>query len=209
VPHPLLQVYDSRIYPDCFQLPFSNLPLFDTAIGIVVRELNSILGVPRSDFCCILADFATCACCYCTFSSEGYNSHIQGGVCSSHPDGDRGLFLFLLSLFRLCLNSSSPVKPREDYEAPRTKGRSFPNGYRPPSQTEDMLDTPVGLAYLEWNSRFGVPMDVWAVISTAVVHCAVCDLVRTHPAHSAHLDQTSGYCADVGQGEAVIGRLSR
>lgn len=72
-----------------------------------------------------------------------------------------------------------------------------------------MLDTPVGLAYLEWNSRFGVPMDVWAVISTAVVHCAVCDLVRTHPAHSAHLDQTSGYCADVGQGEAVIGRLSR
>jgi hypothetical protein len=56
------------------------------------------------------------------------------------------------------------------------------------------------MAYLEWNSRFGVPLDVWVLISTGVIHCPVCDLVRTHPGHAAHLDIRSGFCADVGQG---------
>jgi hypothetical protein len=86
-----------------------------------------------------------------------------------------------------------------DQEVPQPKGRSFPNGYRP-SHTIETLDTLVGVTYLEWNSRFGVPLDVWVLISTAVVCCNVCDLVRTHPAHAAHLDVRSGLCADVGQG---------
>ncbi|KAJ6578501.1 hypothetical protein B0H19DRAFT_1253738 [Mycena capillaripes] len=126
VAHPLLVVYDSRIFPDCITQPFQNLPFFNTAIGILVRELNSTIGIIPRDFSLITSNFTTCCCCYCTFSRDGYNKHIQGGVCSSHPDG-----------FEI------PVREETHEEIPRPKGRTYPNGYKLPAQTPDMLDTPL------------------------------------------------------------------
>ncbi|KAJ7506096.1 hypothetical protein B0H11DRAFT_1904007 [Mycena galericulata] len=151
IPHPLLEVYDSRVYPGCSDRAFSNQPFFDTAIGNVVRELNSPLGVPPGDFQILIHHFATCPCCVCTFSIDGYNRHIQGGICSSHPDGH-------------------PVNVREqsEDEIPRPKGRTFPNGYHPPP-TGETLDTPIGIAYLEWNSRFGVPLDCGPILLTPLI----------------------------------------
>ncbi|KAJ7255692.1 hypothetical protein C8J57DRAFT_1517984 [Mycena rebaudengoi] len=39
------------------------------------------------------------------------------------------------------------------------------------------VDTPSGVTLLEWNSRVGVPGDVWSVVSTGVIECEECDLV--------------------------------
>ncbi|KAJ7695871.1 hypothetical protein B0H16DRAFT_1750512 [Mycena metata] len=150
--HTILQVYDSRIYPDCVDRVLSNQRFIDTAIGIALRELNSTLGIPEADFKALSLNMVFCSGCYCTYSIDGFNHHVQRGVCSNHPDG-------------------TAVKNRDEEDIPRTVGRTFPNGYKPPANTPDLLDTPIGLAYLEWNTRFGVPLDVWALISTAVVHC--------------------------------------
>jgi hypothetical protein len=58
--------------------------------------------------------------------------------------------------------------------------RSFHDNKRPEFRGET-LDSPVGVALLEWNSRLGVPTDVWIAASTAVVHCTSCDLTRVFP----------------------------
>ncbi|KAJ7851214.1 hypothetical protein B0H13DRAFT_2360242 [Mycena leptocephala] len=50
VAHPLLEVYDSRIYPNCTTRTFASQTYFDTAIGIIIRELNSPLGVAGAHF---------------------------------------------------------------------------------------------------------------------------------------------------------------
>lgn len=110
IPHPLLEVYDSRIYPDCLERAFSNQPFFDTSIGITLRELNSPLGIPTDDFSILIHSFATCSCCLCTFSRDGYNRHIQGGICSSHPEGATGEYSVLI----LYLSLSDFFSPSQD-----------------------------------------------------------------------------------------------
>lgn len=62
----------------------------------------------------------------------------------------------------------------------------------------EFYDTPIGGAFLEWNSKSGVPIDVWATICTAVIHCNTCDLIRTFNADRAHRN-FKGECLDVGQ----------
>jgi hypothetical protein len=79
---------------------------------------------------------------------------------------------------------------------------SFRDNKRPEFRGET-LDSPVGVALLEWNSRLGVPTNVWIAASTAVVHCTSCDLTRSFPAHRLHLD--SGVCNDPGQALTVAG----
>lgn len=73
---------------------------------------------------------------------------------------------------------------------------------QPPTPIE-FLDSPIGTAYIEWNSRLGVPEDVWAVISTAYVHCDECNLRRSFNGDHAHRD-TNGRCADAGQARSII-----
>ena len=60
-------------------------------------------------------------------------------------------------------------------------GRSF--------GTQDWLDqmAPTLGALREWNSRVGIPQDVWALVSTMEVACSDCKLVRSAPAHQHHL----------------------
>ncbi|KAJ7835327.1 hypothetical protein B0H14DRAFT_2590320 [Mycena olivaceomarginata] len=55
----------------------------------------------------------------------------------------------------------------------------------------------IGTALLQWNSHLGIPTDVWITASTAVVHCTLCDLTHSFPAHVLHLDGED--CSDPGQ----------
>jgi hypothetical protein len=61
----------------------------------------------------------------------------------------------------------------------------------------ETLNSAIGTAFLQWNSHLGVPTDVWITASTAVVHCTLCDLTRSFPAHVLHLDGED--CSDPGQ----------
>jgi len=85
--------------------------------------------------------------------------------------------------------------------------RTFPPNLKPPvSYTFELLDTPIGAPYLAFNSRLGVPKDVWIMVTTAHVLCDTCDLVRTFPSDREHRD-ADGYCMDVGQG--LVGSIVR
>jgi hypothetical protein len=44
--------------------------------------------------------------------------------------------------------------------------RTYPLGVALPSHS-DHINSPLGCAWVAWNSRVGVTQDVWAVISTA------------------------------------------
>ncbi|KAJ7833661.1 hypothetical protein B0H13DRAFT_1914467 [Mycena leptocephala] len=103
----LYQARRTGLYKTC---TFSSQTYFDTAVGIIIQELNSPLGVPPGDFAILLCDMVFCAGCWCTFSVDAYNQHVQGGICSSHPTGGQ-----------VC------HRELHDQEVPRPKGRYEPS----------------------------------------------------------------------------------
>ncbi|KAJ6624417.1 hypothetical protein B0H10DRAFT_1943299 [Mycena sp. CBHHK59/15] len=76
--------------------------------------------------------------------------------------------------------------------------RMYPEGTPLPNHS-DHINSMVGRAWIAWNSRVGVPQDVWAILSSAWTHCPDCDLVRTFEADRAHKDDNN-MCRDIGQG---------
>ncbi|KAJ7928189.1 hypothetical protein B0H13DRAFT_2265205 [Mycena leptocephala] len=87
--------------------------------------------------------------------------------------------------------------PLEDI--PFLEFRTYPSGISVPTRV-DFLDTTVGRAFVDWNSRIGIPQDVWTMITTAYVHCARCDLLRCFDGDHAHRD-ANYICQDIGQGQ--------
>ncbi|KAJ6629979.1 hypothetical protein B0H10DRAFT_2184040 [Mycena sp. CBHHK59/15] len=75
--------------------------------------------------------------------------------------------------------------------------RMYPEGTPLPNHS-DHINSMVGRAWIAWNSRVGVPQDVWAILSSAWTHCPDCDLVRTFDADQAHKDNNN-ICRDIGQ----------
>ncbi|KAJ7757606.1 hypothetical protein B0H16DRAFT_1457767 [Mycena metata] len=63
--------------------------------------------------------------------------------------------------------------------------------------TVDFLYTPTGVAFAKWNSRIGVPLDVWTLLSTSGVKCSECLLLRSFEGHHEHLKD--GQCGDPGE----------
>ena len=58
---------------------------------------------------------------------------------------------------------------------------------------DEHLHTAIGFAWMSWNSRLGLPHDVWILISTACQTCETCDYVRTLSADVGHRDH-NGRC---------------
>ncbi|KAK7015710.1 hypothetical protein R3P38DRAFT_2543392, partial [Favolaschia claudopus] len=176
-PPSILHVYDRRIYSFTLDQTYAHVEFLYKKLGQLVREMNSVLGIPFRDHATLIRSSRSCVGCLNQFSPHGYEDHRREGHCTNHPD---------------CI----------EVEACKTidsliQFRSFRGDARPEFKGETP-DTPVGAALIQWNSRLGVPADVWMLISTAVVHCTSCDLTRTFPAHTLHLDVT-GQCADPGQ----------
>lgn len=75
----------------------------------------------------------------------------------------------------------------------------------PPRQEE--LYVPLGHALLAFNSRFGVPKDIWTAIQSAVITCESCCYARTIHAHERHLDPTTRLCSHEGRhgGFLIVG----
>ncbi|KAJ6454725.1 hypothetical protein C8R47DRAFT_221942 [Mycena vitilis] len=175
--HALMTVYDQTWHPACLMRIFSNLQHIDSHVGRAIREFHSPIGIPVTAWTSIIGNLCVCACCQCTFSIDGYNSHVVEGRCSMAAPMD-----FV------------PVKA---YVPPRIAVRTYPAGYVVPLQ-EDYVDTPSGVAFMEWNSRIGVPMDVWAFLASSGVVCEKCKLRRSFQAHKGHCNAT-GECRDPGE----------
>ncbi|KAF8176642.1 hypothetical protein K438DRAFT_1939297 [Mycena galopus ATCC 62051] len=175
--HLVLRTYDFRIYENLYRRRNDHLLFLNQPIGQVIRELNQVLGVPYSDFAAMVRTTELCVCCLNHFSPEGYNDHRRQEKSTNHPN--------LL-----------PIKAAEPFGG-QFQFRSFRDNKRPAWRGETLKNA-IGAAFLEWNSRLGVPADVWSMISTAVVHCEHCDLTHTMAAHKLHLS-ASGACNDPGQ----------
>jgi hypothetical protein len=197
-PHPILQLYDQRIYTNCLDRTFNHLEYVYTAIGQLIRDMNSVIGIPYGDYAVLIRSTRSCKCCLNHFSPEGYEAHRRDGRCMNHPDLQTSECAVAICVC-VSLNTHSIVV--EECEAFDGEGVIRFRSYRDDKQPEfagETIDTPVGAALLEWNSRLGLPCDVWMMVSTAIIHCTSCDLVRSFPAHTLHLD-ASGSCTDPGQ----------
>ncbi|KAJ6485275.1 hypothetical protein DFH09DRAFT_1339797 [Mycena vulgaris] len=144
--HRVLQVYDSRIYPQCLLRTNDFLQYLYKPVGQAIRELNCALGIPYHDYASLIRCNISCDCCRNQFSFHGYNAHILD---------DRFVLTFLV------------VDTIDSMDDNTFHFRSFRDD-KYPKKVGETLDTAVGSALLEWNSRLGVPTDVWMTISTAI-----------------------------------------
>ncbi|KAK7019273.1 hypothetical protein R3P38DRAFT_3199456 [Favolaschia claudopus] len=180
-PHDLMSNYLPEDTQDNLSRVFANMQHVDTHVGRAIREFHSIIGVPQEGWTAMLQHKVECDCCECVFSYEGYNSHVVMGRCSTATP-----------------STSVNLMPPPPL---RISCRTYPSGYSIPL-VEDFVETPSGLAFCEWNSRLGVPRDVWVLLSTSGVLCSTCKLRRSYEAHQAHLKD--GKCADPGEMEGAI-----
>lgn len=166
--------------------------------------MSSDLGILPKGIQIIQAEGQVCNSCECVFSIDGFNSHLVNNRCGNCSKDKHGASISISKSFSQLTVSCNIVKPAfvDPDSEPEIHLRKFPADYRP-SYTEEYLESPISVALLEWNSRIGVPQDVWALVSTANVICRSCKLARTFNAHSGHLGK-DGECRDPGQGDGKI-----
>ncbi|KAJ7218744.1 hypothetical protein C8J57DRAFT_1254742 [Mycena rebaudengoi] len=181
----IMRTYCPKLYPSNLSRTvrhyfYKGQEFFNSPLGLAIRYLVSPLGLPWNDYSNIVDHCKGCIGCQCLFSIAGYNAHItEDGRCGNTP-----------SMPAVARDSSARL-PTFKYRTYRDRqGIDVPMQYR--------LNTPSGIALLEWNSRVGIPYDVWSVVSTGIVRCGACDLVRTFEGHKDHLDE-AGECGDLGQ----------
>ncbi|THU90384.1 hypothetical protein K435DRAFT_864325 [Dendrothele bispora CBS 962.96] len=165
--HPLMQQWDVSVNPHARNVASQHLKFYDTAIGLAIRNLHSTRGIPIPLWRDVRAQGVICSVCSCVFSCDGYTDHLSAeDVC------------------------------RNWHAAQQVKNRNLPNKKTPAHTTEleeslheEWFDSmaPTMTALLEWNSRVGIPRDVWVLVSTSEKQCLDCNLVRSLQAHEHHL----------------------
>ncbi|KAJ7272362.1 hypothetical protein C8J57DRAFT_1225897 [Mycena rebaudengoi] len=190
----VMHAYDKSRHPDCATRTFANLTFFATDLGHCIRQFLSTVGIPLSAFSNMIRHCNGCSNCRCMFSFDGYNAHLDRGHCRNlvQPPLNE---LPILAEFHPPLSAVSDFTYRTYYKNQR------------PTHCEEVLDSPTGLALLEWNSRIGIPSDVWMMVCTGYIVCPGCDLARSFAGHKLHLDD-QGMCADVGQAKVIAPSLT-
>ncbi|KAF5353019.1 hypothetical protein D9757_012736 [Collybiopsis confluens] len=161
---------------------FNHLQYLETAIGKVIRAANSNLGATPTAYRELLSLSQSCGVCLAVYSPDGYQAHVE-----NNDSGPR------------CQNTPGcpPVSEHQIVvvDPKHLPERTFLNNQQP--AFGDSIDSALGRPFLEWNSKLGIPADVWAMVSTAVIACEACKLVRTFAADKAHR-AIDGFCMDPG-----------
>lgn len=97
-PPTVLELYDDRIYPACRPCMNDNLDFLYLPLGQVLRDMNSVLGVPYSDYAVMVRSSESCRCCLNHFSPHGYEHHRREGLCTNHPKLESGTGLLSVPL---------------------------------------------------------------------------------------------------------------
>ncbi|KAJ4492442.1 hypothetical protein C8R41DRAFT_919996 [Lentinula lateritia] len=150
-----------------------------TPVTATILLLNSPVGISLELFGELRKRFHQCQSCLCYFSWDAYGGHLKGnGICANTPGLESVPNLAVV--FR-----KLPSLPVEDWsELSSAIGKSSP-----------VLASPVGTAWMSWNSPYGVTHDAWANLITAWRRCpGKCGMVRTFEGHKAHLESEQG-CA--------------
>ncbi|KAJ7874347.1 hypothetical protein B0H14DRAFT_3859835 [Mycena olivaceomarginata] len=137
--HWVLQPYDEKFYPGCLTRTFQELKFLGTDIGKALRTLSSTFGVTCDVLAEIIDDCSTCMGCKCRFSRDGFNDHIRAGLCGNWPTPPTIAHV-----------------PRPERLPHDLALRELPPGKQLGTSAE-FLDSPIGAALMEWNSRLGVP----------------------------------------------------
>ncbi|KAJ3806856.1 hypothetical protein EV368DRAFT_85180 [Lentinula lateritia] len=142
-----------------------------STVGTLILMFNGVVGITLEQFAELRKRFHKCPSCLTYFSFEGYQRHIEYDMrCQNTPllepvPNLRGVFDSLPDI---------PV-------------RKWPAGTTP--VREDVVNTPVGLAWLTWNSPAGITHDTWVHLITAWRQCKTCGLVRSFEGHARHLQE--------------------
>lgn len=100
--HYVLEPYDERLFPGCTERTFENVEYLFTSIGRVVQEFNSTLGVPSSAFNTMVEYKAQCDRCNCIFSVDGFNLHLDNGICRNCNDVQYGVYFLSSFIAPVC-----------------------------------------------------------------------------------------------------------
>ncbi|KAK0487973.1 hypothetical protein IW261DRAFT_1559018 [Armillaria novae-zelandiae] len=142
----------------------ANLQFFDSPIGQHICLLLSSAGLVPASLYRLLHENKQCPACHCAFSIDGFNTHLDyDGTCRNWHERILGKSIYV----SICspLISSTLVMPAQTVKCNGDRQR-----LNIPIIDSPNLWSPLGVAWHEWNSRVGVPQDVWAVISTGNVH---------------------------------------
>ncbi|KAJ6585423.1 hypothetical protein B0H19DRAFT_1321063 [Mycena capillaripes] len=117
--------------------------------GQIITYFTSTVGVPYVMFLQLKQESILCIGCNCMFSIQGYHGpHRSYGRCTGNVD---------LPLI--------PERFPAMEDVPFLQFRSYPPGVPVPT-SQEFLNTTIGRALVEWNTRIGIPLDVWHTIST-------------------------------------------
>lgn len=172
----------------------------------VSSNLCFFVGLTAEGDAHIMSSERRCFSCHGVFSTEGYDTHRVHGACTNTPKLEKSMssqIVWLLTFnFDFTVTGwALPLRSHVEF-----KDRNYPAGTKPPVPIE-FSDTAIGIAWSEWNSRIGVPEDVWVLLHTSMESCSHCGLVRTFEADIAHRS-ANNVCLDpsqhVGQGVSFI-----
>ncbi|KAJ3839116.1 hypothetical protein F5878DRAFT_660566 [Lentinula raphanica] len=130
-------------------ITFNHLQYFDTSVGQIIRGVNTSLGARPSSFKYLVSLSRTCPVCLCEYSPDGFVAHNNNGEGSPRCMNTPGC--------PLVSDTRSP-----DVDPERLVQRTFLDGQHP--AFNDQSDSALGRPWLEWNSKLGIPADVWKVI---------------------------------------------
>ncbi|KAJ3866992.1 hypothetical protein EV359DRAFT_79026 [Lentinula novae-zelandiae] len=145
-----------------------------TPITCTLLLLNSPTRISLELFAELRKRFHQCQSCLCYFSWDVYGKHLKGsGLCANTPALES--VPNLDSVF-----GKLPGLPVDNWrELSKAIGKPSP-----------ILASPVGVAWMSWNSPYGVTHDAWANMITAWRRCpGQCGLVRTFDGHKAHMER--------------------
>ncbi|KAJ7164378.1 hypothetical protein C8R46DRAFT_1278623 [Mycena filopes] len=121
--------------------------------GRVICDFMSTVGISREALFHLCSQSLLCAGCACWYSIEGYHTHralaATGYVCTGSQD------------LPMIPSRHPPME-----SVPSLRFRTYPSGATIPIR-QDFLDSTIGRAFVDWNSRVGIPQDVWTMITTA------------------------------------------
>ncbi|KAJ7796413.1 hypothetical protein B0H13DRAFT_1934602 [Mycena leptocephala] len=141
--HPLAQTPPTLLWPFTTSVYYQDVSLEHSPISNTSTRMLEGLSASSTRPSAFLLMLGQQSC--TVFVIDGYNSHVVEGCCSMAPP-----------MNQVALKNVIP---------PRISVRTYPPHYIVPHQ-DDFIDTPSGVAFMEWNSRIGVPMDVWALLCT-------------------------------------------
>ncbi|KAK0431483.1 hypothetical protein EV421DRAFT_1911819 [Armillaria borealis] len=81
--HPILYPYDHNLRPADQNLRANHLHFYDTDVGRIIRGLHSCSGLFMHEWRRLCLDSTKCGACACIFSVNGYNAHIDEGICKN------------------------------------------------------------------------------------------------------------------------------